>query len=133
MNKQTGFTLIELIIVIVILGVLAALAVPRFVNLQDDAQEAALNATAATFSSAMNINYAGCALNGHSAASPDCEPVANCSDVGLVLQGGVVPVGYTVTAGAIGAADGDTAVCVVTQDATSLPANFSGVRAGGNP
>ena len=39
MKNQSGFTLIELVIVIVLLGVLSAIAVPRFVNLEDDAQD----------------------------------------------------------------------------------------------
>ncbi len=42
MKRQGGFTLIELVVVIVILGILAVTAAPRFLNLQDDAREASL-------------------------------------------------------------------------------------------
>ncbi|SVD67313.1 uncharacterized protein METZ01_LOCUS420167, partial [marine metagenome] len=43
-TKQTGFTLIELIIVMVILGIMAAVAVPRYLNSIANAEEAAENA-----------------------------------------------------------------------------------------
>ena len=42
MKRQGGFTLIELVVVIVILGILAVTAAPRFLNLQDDARDSAL-------------------------------------------------------------------------------------------
>jgi len=41
MSKQKGFTLIELVIVIAVLGILAAIAIPKFVDLQGDALAAA--------------------------------------------------------------------------------------------
>ena len=57
-KMQSGFTLIELIAVIVILGILAATAVPRFISLQDDASFAAMQGVAGALASASDLNVA---------------------------------------------------------------------------
>ncbi|MDD5669030.1 MAG: type II secretion system protein [Candidatus Omnitrophica bacterium] len=62
MNRK-GFTLIELVMVIVIIGVLAAIAIPRFVDLRKDARQASCKATGGAIRAALSNFYASTALH----------------------------------------------------------------------
>jgi MSHA pilin protein MshA len=68
-NKQTGFTLIELIMVIVILGVLSAFALPRFADLGGSARAATINGVSGSMKAAANIAHAQQLANGASGST----------------------------------------------------------------
>lgn len=64
MKRQNGFTLVELVVVIVILGILAVTAAPKFLNLQQDAREASIQGLKGAMDSAAGIVYGKAALQG---------------------------------------------------------------------
>ncbi|MGL5667316.1 MAG: type II secretion system protein, partial [Shewanella sp.] len=64
MKRQQGFTLIELVVVIIILGILAVTAAPKFINLQGDARVSALNGLKASIQGANTLVYSKAALAG---------------------------------------------------------------------
>ncbi|MFT7412651.1 MAG: prepilin-type N-terminal cleavage/methylation domain-containing protein [Paraglaciecola sp.] len=66
-KSQQGFTLIELVIVMVILGILSAVAVPKFVDISADARDATAQGVAAAISTSYSINY-GAKLVGNASA-----------------------------------------------------------------
>ena len=120
MMNQKGFTLIELVVVIVVLGILAAVAVPKFIDLSDEAEDAALQGVVGAMGSAMAVNYAGRLASGGNKGIA----VGNCNEVGSLMDGGV-PDGYNVEDEAI--SDGATTDCTVTQTSSSNTATFTGI------
>jgi MSHA pilin protein MshA len=122
MNRSTGFTLIELITVIAILGALAVIALPRFINLQDDAQRAAVAGVAGSLGAGAAINLAG-ALAGDAAHTV----VVDCDDVPATLAEGTLPTGYGVGSVALAGTTGATGTCTLTGPG-GFTATFTGYR-----
>jgi len=64
-SNQRGFTMIELVVVIVILGILAAFALPRYMGLENQARVAALNGMEGSIRSAANMAHGVWLANGN--------------------------------------------------------------------
>ena len=96
-NDQRGFTLIELVIIIAVLGIIAAVAIPKYVDMISDAKESACKGALGGLRSGISIYYANTALKTGSATWPDIDSMQT---VGVVMAQGLPPNPYQVDANA---------------------------------
>jgi len=125
---QKGFTLIELIITIVIIGVLAAVAIPKFQSLTSDAEKGVAAGVAAALASGTSVNYAKSKVPG-AVAGTNFIAIATCADftaanIALLAD---IPTGYSVTGGATALPNTGvaTAGCVVQAPTVGVTAAFN--------
>ncbi|WP_342806597.1 prepilin-type N-terminal cleavage/methylation domain-containing protein [Alteromonas sp. M12] len=86
MQQQRGFTLIELIIVIVILGILAVTAAPRFIDLSSDATASTLKGVKAAMQSGAQLVYAKSAIAGQQTVANAGDDTSEVSVSGVDVQ-----------------------------------------------
>jgi prepilin-type N-terminal cleavage/methylation domain-containing protein len=90
LNKnQSGFTLVELVVVVAVIGVLAVIAAPKIVGVATDARTASLAAVTSNMTAAMARNYAAREAN-----SSDGQDIDKCSAVTKLMISSVMPAGY---------------------------------------
>lgn len=116
MKQQQGFTIIELIVVIVILGILAATALPKFADLRGEANFAKMQGLEGGLRAAVEVTRAKWLAVGSSSLATVTMADGSTVDVGTAGTAAGVPLG---TAAGIGAALGSVAGYTPTYAATT--------------
>jgi len=88
-SNEVGFTLIEMFAVVVIVAVMAAVAVPRFINHSTAAQDVAINTIAGVLTSASSLNHANNLARDAGLSTFDSLEISSCNGVEILLEEGL--------------------------------------------
>ena len=97
MRNQTGFTMIEMLAVMIILGILAVVVLPKFADLRGDAYLSAVSGMAGAFGTAASVNDSSCTATNHVVTVGAAIKVSKCSDLSPLIK---PPVTLTTASGA---------------------------------
>ncbi len=89
MSREKGFTLIEIVMVIILLGILAAVAIPRFIDMSGEAKKSSLKGVLGGVRGGVSIAHANHALRG-TAVYPTLSEMQNVA-TNVVMSDGVIP------------------------------------------
>ena len=127
-GAQRGLALLEAISATVVAGTLAATALPRLVELSEDARATTLRGVAAAATATMYANRGACLVAASGRAAVHCQPLHDCTDVAVLMVGGL-PAGYGIMAQALPAGGIETR-CMLTDSESGRSIGFSGFGGG---
>ena len=117
-----GFTLMEMVVVILVIAAIAAFAFPRFADMDTNANQAAVNSVAASLNTTTALNFA---RRKASTTASNAIKYTDCRSSKTLLPGGVLPTGYSINGGAV--AENAEVICKVIHVATGVSQTYVGL------